>query len=67
MELLRLSQSKLYLKIIGILYLFEQTNACITSDDIKKILKNNHIFNNIVLASEPRVIKVSPKSDIAIV
>jgi len=67
MEPLRLSQSKLYLKIIGILYLFEQTNACITSDDIKKILKNNHIFNNIVLASKPRVIKVSPKSDIAIV
>ena len=67
MEPPRLFQSKLYLKIIGILYLFEQTNACITSDDIKKILKNNHIFNNIVLASKPRVIKVSPKSDIAIV
>ena len=29
--------------------------------------KQNHIFNNITLASKPRVIKVLPKSDIAIV
>ena len=35
--------------------------------DIKKILKNNHIFNNIVLAFRPRIIKVSPKSDMAII
>jgi len=27
----------------------------------------NHIFNDIVLASKPRVIKVSPKSDMSIV
>ena len=63
----RLSQSKSYLKIIGILYLSEQTNAYIFSNDIEKILKNNHIFNNIILASKPRVIKVSSKSDMAII
>jgi len=57
----------LCLKIIGILYLSEQTNACITFDDIEKILKNNHIFNDIVLVFKPRVTKVSPKSNIAIV
>ena len=67
MEFLRLSQSKSYLKIIGILYLSKQTNTHITSNDIEKILKNIYIFNNIVLASKPRVIKVSPKSNIAIV
>lgn len=67
MEPLRLPQSKSYLKIIGILYLSEQTNTCITSDEIDKILKNTHIFNNIVLASKPRVIKVSSKSNMAIV
>jgi len=39
----------------------------ILSDEIKKILKNNHIFNGIVLAFKPRIIKVSPKSDMAIV
>ena len=31
------------------------------------ILKQNHIFDNISLASKPRVIKVSPKSDMTIV
>ena len=63
----RLLQSKSYLKIIGIPYLSEQTNAHITSEDIEKILKNTHIFNDVVLASKPRIIKVSPKSNIAIV
>jgi len=31
------------------------------------ILKQNQIFNNITLASRPRVIKVSPKSDMSII
>ena len=39
----------------------------ISSEDIKHILKNNHIFNNIILASRPHIIKVSPKSDMAVV
>ena len=39
----------------------------LTSSDVKTILKQNHIFDNISLMSKPRVIKVSPKSDIAIV
>ena len=62
-----LPQLKSYLKIVGIPYLNEQTNAHISSEDIEKILKSNHIFNNIVLASRPQVIKVSPKSDMAII
>ena len=63
----RLPQSKFYLKIIGIPYLNEQSNMCILPENIEKILKSNHIFNDIILASRPRVIKVSPKSDIAII
>ena len=62
-----LPQSKSYLKIVGIPYLNKQTNAYILPEDIKKILKSNHIFNNIVLASRPRVIKISPKSDMVII
>jgi len=31
------------------------------------VLQQNHIFDNITLALKPRVIKVSPKSDMAIV
>ena len=63
----RLPQSKSYLKIIGILYLSKQFNFCISLDNMEKILKNNHIFNNIILASKPRIIKISPKSDMSII
>jgi len=63
----RLPQSKSYLKIIGIPYLSEATNTCITSEEVERILKNNHIFNDIVLASKPRIVKVSLKFDMAII
>ena len=64
----RLPMSKSYLKIIGILF-FPHSNSMekLTSLDVETILKQNHIFDNISLASKPRVIKVSPKSDMAIV
>jgi len=64
---LRLFQFKLYLKIIDILYLFEYTNSHITSNNIEIFFKNNHIFNDIILAFKSRVIKVSSKSDMAII
>jgi len=64
---LRLPQLKSYLKIIGVPYLLELTNTCIMLEDIEKILKSNHIFNNVVLASKPKIIKVSLKSDMAII
>ena len=63
-----LPQSKSYLKIIGISY-FPNGNLQdhLNISDVETIIKQNHIFNNITLASKLRVIKVSPKSDIAIV
>jgi len=63
-----LSQSKSYLKIIGIPF-FPQCNSqnCLTSNNVKTIIKQNQIFNNITLASKPRVIKVSPKSNMSII
>ena len=45
----RLSQSKLYLKIVGISYISNQTNIKLSSDEVEKILKNSHIFNDVVL------------------
>ena len=45
-------QSKFYLKIIGISYLMKNTNMPISSSVVETILKNNHIFNNISLASK---------------
>ena len=63
-----LSQSKSYLKIIGIPY-FPHSNSqdYLTSSNMETILKQNQIFDNIKLASKPRVIKVSPKLDMSII
>ena len=63
-----LPKSKSYLKIIGIpFYPHENSQERLTSNDIEMILKQNQIFNNISLASKPRVIKVFLKSDMSIV
>ena len=63
----RLPQSKFYLKVIDILLLQENTNTSINLNIIENIIKKNHIFNNIMLVSKPCIIKVSPKSDMAII
>lgn len=62
-----LSQSKLYLKIIDILYLEKFTNTFITSKVVQEIIKKNHIFNNIALVSKLHIIKVFSKSDMSII
>jgi len=64
-KVLFLPQLKLYLKIIGILYIIKNTNTSILADMVKTTIKNNYIFNNIVITSRPHIIKVSPKSDMA--
>ena len=66
-EVLWLSQSKSYLKIIGIPYLRENTNTLIMSDMVEDIIKKNYIFDNIMLASRLQVINVFPKLDMAII
>jgi len=64
----RLPQSKSYLKIIGIPFFPNgKTQDRLNASDIKTILKQNQIFDDIKLASRPRVIKVLPKSDMSIV
>jgi len=63
-----LPQSKSYLKITGILYFpNSRTQEHLSASDIETVLKQNQIFDNIKLASKPRVIKISPKSDMSIV
>jgi len=50
----RLPQSKSYLKIIGISYFpHDKSNEHLSSSDVESIIKQNQIFNNIVLASKP--------------
>jgi len=62
-----LPQLKSYLKIIDIPYLGENTNFSIIADIVKDIIKKNYIFNNIAIVSRPCIIKVSSKSDMAII
>ena len=63
----QLPQSKSYLKIMGIPYFVDKSNIHISSEDIECILKNNHIFNDIVLTSKPHIIKVSAKLNMTII
>jgi len=42
-------------------------NTPVSANVIETIIKNNHIFNNIVIALKYHIIKVSPKSNIAII
>ena len=68
MEVLWLLQSKSYLKIIDISYFSRnKSQECLSSSDIENIIKQNQIFDNIVLTSKPQVIKVSLKSDMSII
>jgi len=60
----KLSQSKSYLKILGILYFIEDTNL---SNIIKRIIKTFYIFDGIILAFQPCIIKASLKLNIAVV
>jgi len=39
----------------------------VSLDIIEDVIKNNHIFNDINIASRPRIIKVLPKLDMAII
>ena len=60
-----LSKSKLYMKIIRLLYSSEL--EVITPDLIEDVLKDLYLFKNAILASKSCIIKASPKSDKAVV
>ena len=63
-----LPQFKSYLKIIGIPYYHHRNiQDHLSSQDVELVIKQNQIFDNITLASKPKVIKVSSKSDMAII
>jgi len=62
----RLPQSKSYLKITGLPYLQANSNK-ITSKNVTDFMKHIDLFENVSLTTKPRIIKASPKSDIAII
>jgi len=68
MDIPWLLQSKSYLKIIGIPYFPHNLSyEHLILSEVESIIKQNQIFNNVVLALKLDVIKVSPKSDISII
>ena len=60
-----LPKFKSYIKIIGLPYSSEL--GVMSPNIIEGVLKNSHLFKDATLASKPHVIKVSPKSDKAVV
>jgi len=62
----QLPQSKSYLKITGIPYLRSDGNK-ISSENVTDFMSHIELFKNISLAAKPRIIKASPKSDMAII
>ena len=60
-----LPKSKSYMKIVGLP--LNSESGTITPDFIESVLKETHLFKDATLASKPRVIKVSPKSDKAVI
>ena len=63
----QLPQLKFYLKILKVLYFLENTNLLITFNIIEMVIKDSYIFNNIILVFWPHIIKVSFKSDMAMI
>jgi len=59
--------SKSYLKILSLPYILENTNLLITSELVKEVIKETHIFNDIILTSKPHIIKALSKSGLAVV
>ena len=60
-----LPKFKSYIKIIGLPYKIKQ--EVITPDYIEGVVKETHLFKDVMLASKLHVIKGSPKSDIVVV
>jgi len=63
----QLPQSKFYLRILDILYFIKNTNILINADLVEQVFKSTHIFNDIILVFRSQVIKVSSKSNIAVI
>ena len=64
-DCLHLPKSKSYLKIIRLSHMTEQD--IITPNIIKGVLKELHLFKDVTLVSKSYIIKVSPKSDMAVI
>jgi len=62
-----LPQSKSFLKILGVPYWGNNSSLSITQAQVESVIANTPIFEGVVLASRPRIMKVSPSSDMSVI
>ncbi|KAF5347005.1 hypothetical protein D9756_011008 [Leucocoprinus leucothites] len=63
----RLPQSKSFLKIVGVPYWVANSSNPLSPAFVEQALGQSSLFENVILAARPRVMKASPKSDTAVV
>ncbi|KAF5347006.1 hypothetical protein D9756_011009 [Leucocoprinus leucothites] len=63
----RLPQSKSFLKIVGVPYWVANSSNPLSPAFVEQALSQSSLFENVILAARPRVMKASPKSDTAVV
>jgi len=63
----RLPQSKSFLKVLGILYWDFKTSLSVTPAQVAEALSSSPLFEGIILASMPCIMKASPSSDMSVI
>ena len=63
----RLPQSKSFLKILDVPYWNSKSSLPITSAQVEAAFSNSLLFEGVSLASMPRIMKVSPSSDMSVI
>ena len=63
----RLSQSKSFLKVLGISYWDSKTSLPITPAQVAEALSSSPLFEGITLASISHIMKASPSSDMSVI
>ena len=62
-----LSQSKSFLKVLGVPYWDSKTSLSVTSAQVAKALSSSPLFEGVTLASMPHIIKALPSSDMSVI
>jgi len=63
----RLPQSKSFLKILDVPYWGNNSSLPITQAQVESVIANTPIFEGVVLASHPCIMKASPSSDMSVI
>ena len=62
-----LPQSKSFLKILDVLYWNSNSSLSITSAHMAEALSNSSLFEGVILASMPCIMKTSSSSDMSVI